>query len=613
MEPATGALVGAAALAAGAYLNAKLGISPDIQQMRHERAWGERLQSRIASLGDSCSTYHMFDIVDPGLEFLWFEDVHRLAAFLESEGVSKKDHIACFMTNSPEMIVTVLALSKLGAVAGLVNTHLRDDTLLYCMDVSTAQTVISTPDLAEFIPASMKHFSLNLSSFPNEIPAQNTAVTLLSQDNLPNPNIITPGAKATPQDVTILIYTSGTTGKPKACGVRNFLCVVTSTPHSLDVNNPQKYFPLRTYSPLPLFHGTAFFTALCYTLGTSSTLCLARKFSASRFFKDVTESRATRMIYVGELCRYLVHAAPSSYDRAHKCIVANGNGLRGEIWEKFRARYGIPEIREFYRSTEGLAKFDNIGVSAAGAGNVGFAGVVRRFLEQDNFILRIDPETEAPYRDPRTGFCVRAKLGEPGEVVGRVKNRALLTEYLNNESATEEKILFDVFEKGDCFQRMGDLMIHDHTGWVRFHDRMGDSFRWKGENVSAGEVRDHLAKLPGVLDAVVYGQKLASYDGQAGAAAITLDSNADGPFMNSLYTQLQKTGLPGYAMPRLVRITPEIETNATFKKAKGDLLKRSWNANEQGNQDKLYWLNGKSYQPLDGESWGAIEIGKAKL
>ncbi|TVY42800.1 Fatty acid transporter protein [Lachnellula occidentalis] len=599
IEPATGALVGAAALAAGAYLNAKLGISPDIQQLRHERAWGERFQSRLASLGDSCSTYHMFDRVDPGLEFLWFEGkawtygeiksyVNRLAAFLESEGVSKKDHIACFMTNSPEMIVTVLALSKLGAVAALVNTNLRDDTLLYCMDVSTARTVISTPDLAEFVPTSMRHFSLNLLSFPNTLSRQNTGVTLLSQDNLPNPNIITPGAKATPQDVTVLIYTSGTTGKPKACGVQNFLCVATSTPLSQDVNNPQKYFPLRTYSPLPLFHGTAFFTALCYTLGTSSTFCIARKFSASRFFKDVTESRATRILYVGELCRYLVHAPPSPYDRAHKCIVATGNGLRSEIWEKFRERYGIPEIREFYRSTEGLAKFDNIGFSAAGAGNIGFAGAVRRYLEQDNFLIKIDAETETPYRDPKTGFCVRA-------------------------NATEEKILFDVFKKGDCYQKMGDLMIHDHTGWVRFHDRVGDSFRWKGENVSANEVRDHLAKLPGVVDAVVYGVKLASYDGQAGAAAITLESEADGPFMARIYTQVKKTGLPGYAMPRLVRITPEIETNATFKKAKSEILKRSWNASDKDNHDKLYWLNGKKYQPLDGDSWSAIEMGKAKL
>lgn len=357
----------------------------------------------------------------------------------------------------------------------------------------------------------MKHFSLSLSSFQKIPPPQDTTITLITPDNLPDPAIITLGAKATPQELTVLIYTSGTTGKPKACAVRNHLALVTSTPLSQDVNNSSRYFPLRTYSPLPLFHGTAFFTALCYALGTSSTVCIARKFSTSRFFKDVSESGATRILYVGELCRYLVHAPPSPYDRAHNCIVASGNGLRGEIWEKFRDRYGIPEIREFYRSTEGFAKYDNIGFSAAGAGKVGFAGALRRYLETDTLILKMDPETEAPYRHPKTGFCVKAKLGEAGEVVGRVKSRALLTEYLNNESATEEKIMFDVFVNGDCYQKMGDLMIHDSTGWVRFHDRMGDTFRWKGENVSAGEVRDHLAKLSGVIDAVVYGVKLARY------------------------------------------------------------------------------------------------------
>ncbi len=222
-----------------------------------------------------------------------------------------------------------------------------------------------------------------------------------------------------------------------------------------------------------------------------------------------TECKATRILYVGELCLYLVNSPPGPYDRGHNCIVASGNGLRGEIWEKFKDRFGIPEIREFYRSTEGLAKFDNVASGAWGAGKVGFAGPLRRLLETDNIIIKVDPETEQPYRDPKTGFCVRAKIGEAGEVIGRVKSRALLTEYLNNPSATNEKLMYDVFKKGDLWQKMGDLVVHEETGWIRFHDRMGDTFRWKGENVSAGEVRDHIAQLDGVLDAVVYGVKLA--------------------------------------------------------------------------------------------------------
>lgn len=214
------------------------------------------------------------------------------------------------------------------------------------------------------------------------------------------------------------------------------------------------------------------------------------------------------MIYVGELCRYLVNGPPTPYDRAHNCIVAAGNGLRGEIWEKFKERFGIPEVREFYRSTEGLAKFDNFSHGPWGVGKVGFSGPIRRYLEDDTFIVLADPLTESPYRDPKTGFCIKAKLGQVGEVIGRVRSRALLTEYLNNSKATEEKIITDVFQKGDMFQKTGDLVIQDESGWVRFHDRMGDTFRWKGENVSAGEVREHLAKLDDVNDAVVYGVKL---------------------------------------------------------------------------------------------------------
>lgn len=132
-------------------------------------------------------------------------------------------------------------------------------------------------------------------------------------------------------------------------------------------------------------------------------------------------------------------------------------------------------------------------------------------METDTFIIKVDESTSEPYRDPVTGFCVKVPLGEPGEAIGRVKSRALLTEYLNNPKATNEKIMTDVFVKGDMWQKMGDLVVMEPDGWVRFHDRMGDTFRWKGENVSAGEVRDHLAKLDGVLDAVVYGVKLARF------------------------------------------------------------------------------------------------------
>lgn len=467
-----------------------------------------------------------------------FPVVDCFAALLHTRGIRNGDTVAVFMTNSPEMVVCIYALSKLGAVAALINTNLRgmligphsflkpkrglnivltkvDDTLQHSLSLSRARAIFSTPDLGSFIKEDLTHHSFNLSSFNDIIPisqATNQPVDLITETTIRqfSPSLIGPAERSI-LDLALLIYTSGTTGKPKACGVRNLLLMITSTPLTVDVENSSKYFPLRIYSALPLFHGTCMFGGMSYAVGTGSTFCLRRKFSASQFWKDVHDSKATSVLYIGELCRYLLTAPPSPYDRDHNCKVAYGNGLRAEIWDKFRARFGVEEIREVYRSTEGMVKFDNFDPGAWGQGCVGFVGTLRHFfLENDVFIVRYDPGTEAPWRDPKTGFCVRAKVGEEGEAIGRVRNRNALTEYVGNNDATEKKLIRDVFAKGDLFQRMGDLLVRDKDGWVRFQDRVGDTFRWKGENVSAGEVRNHICKIDNVQDAVVYGVKLKS-------------------------------------------------------------------------------------------------------
>ncbi|KAG2413601.1 hypothetical protein HFD88_002790 [Aspergillus terreus] len=622
------AMASALTAAAGAYLNAKYSISTDLSTLRNERATAARVAERVAKLGESVTIYKLLErVVDKeghgARDALWFEKktwtysqlkdiVDRFAAFLQSRGVKSGDTIGVFTTNSPEMVVTVYALSKLGAVSALINTSLRDDTFLHCLGVSKATMIISTPDLSEFVCSDIPHVALNLSSFDGVSTGPVELITVAELQQY-SPSGLS-AAKRGPGDLAALIYTSGTTGKPKACGVRNMLTIITSTPLQSDVNNPSKYFPLRTYCALPLFHGTAFFIGLCASVGSAGTLCLRRKFSASNFWKDVHESKATRVLYIGELCRYLLATPPSQYDKDHQCLVATGNGLRAEIWDKFRERFGVPEIREFYRSTEGVAKFDNHGVGSWGAGKIGFGGPIRRFLEDDNLIVKYDPETEMPYRDPVTGFCVKAKIGEEGEAIGRVRNRDFLVEYVGNNEATEGKLLRNVFQKGDLFQRTGDLVVQDADGWIKFQDRVGDTFRWKGENVSAGEVRDHICSLPAVHDAVVYGVKLNGYDGQAGAAGITLeDPSAEGEFMAKLYRELRKKGVPTYAVPRLVRLTEKVATGVTFKQAKGELTKKGWDPRVDWNGDKLYWLNDTKYEKLGEQSWSSIEAGTAKL
>ncbi|KAF5863165.1 hypothetical protein ETB97_010510 [Aspergillus alliaceus] len=626
----TMAMASALAVTAAAYLNAKLSISTDLSTIYNDRSWTKRLGQRIAELGDTTTIYKMLERVIEAdghgpAEALWFENetwtyselkdlVDRFAAVLHERNIYPGDFVGVFTTNSLEMVVTIYAISKLGAVAALLNTNLRDDTFIHCLNVSGAKLIISSPDLSEFVCSDLPHVALSLSSFDGVSSGSTEVITAVQLQKYSPLGL--PPAKRSPSDLVALIYTSGTTGKPKACAIRNMMTLVTSNPLTVDVNNPSKYFPLRTYSSLPLFHGTAFFTGLCYSVGTASTLCLRRKFSASQFWKDVHDSRATRILYIGELCRYLLSTPPSPFDQDHPCIVASGNGLRGEIWERFRQRFGVPEIREFYRSTEGVAKFDNFGVGAWGAGKCGFSGPIRRYLEDDIFIVKYDTETEMPYRDAKTGFCVKAKLGEEGEAIGRVRTRGLLTEYLHNEEATEKKLLRDVFQKGDIFQRSGDLVVQDGDGWVKFQDRVGDTFRWKGENVSAGEVRDHICRIPSVHDAVVYGVKLQGYDGQAGAAGITLEESSaavEAEFMSNLYRELKKKGVPSYALPRLVRITEKVATGVTFKQAKGDLTKKGWDPRADWKGDKLYWLNGKKYEKLDERSWTSIEGGQAKL
>ncbi|KAJ5970446.1 AMP-dependent synthetase/ligase [Penicillium vulpinum] len=622
------AVASALSVAAGAYLNAKLAISTDLRTIANDKASAKRLDQRIAELDGSPTIYKILERVveveGRGVaDALWFEQktwsysqlkdlVDRMAALLKSRDINTGDTVAVFTTNSPEMVVVLYALSKLGAVAAMINTSLRDDTFIHCLNVSKSKFIISTADLAQYTSIDLPHFTFNMGSFEGSETGETELVTSETLQQF-SPSGLS-AAKRTTKDICVLVYTSGTTGKPKACAIRNLLSMTTATPLSVDANNPAKYYPLRVYSPLPLFHGTAFFTGLCVAVGHGGTLCLGRKFSASRFWKEVHDSGATRILYIGELCRYLLATPPSPYDQDHNCIVATGNGLRGEIWEKFRTRFNIPEIREFYRSTEGIAKFDNHGVGTWGAGKIGFSGPIRRSMEDVTFIVKYDTDKEMPYRDPVTGFCVKAALGEEGEAIGRVRDRGTLIEYLGNESATEEKLLRDVFQKGDLFQRTGDLVVQDESGWVRFQDRVGDTFRWKGENVSAGEIRDHICRIEGVHDAVVYGVKLAGYDGQAGAAGITLESPAAGTeFMSNLYNELKKKGVPSYALPRLVRLTEKVATGVTFKQAKGDLAKRGWNPRQDNGGDILYWLDGTKYQKLEEQSWEHIESGKAKI
>ncbi|KAK4943652.1 hypothetical protein LTR10_016749 [Elasticomyces elasticus] len=581
----------AAGAVATLLLDYTLGVSKDVKAIREETDFLNRFTQYVQRQGDQVNLYHVLDQADPYAEALWFEgrswnysafkaEVNVLALGFQQLGVVHRDFVAVFMTNSPEMVFAVFALAKLGDVPALLNSTLREDTLLHCVRLPAAKLIVSTPDLAPFaataaasFDGTIRTYSLSLGSF--QVSSSTHAPAEVRDFPIPDrakAATVTP-ARTSPTDPGVLIYTSGTTGKPKACSIKNSRVCVTCLPNPADYSNLKKYFPLRAYSCMPLFHGTTFLAGMSYCVGNSGCFCSARRFSARNFWKDVAASRATRIVYVGELCRYLLAAPESEYDRKDHCIVAMGNGLQKDVWLAFKKRFGVPEIREFYRSTEGLAKYDNQQFGdSRGVGKVGFVGVLKRSLEKDQFLVKFDYDTEMPYRDPKTGFCVLAGFNEPGEAIARIKHIDVYPEYLGNKLANEAKTMRDVFIKGDMSQRSGDLLMQERSGWVHFVDRVGDTFRWKGDNVSAGEIRGFISELPHVQDVVVVGKQLKGYDGQAGVAAISLDSSlpdVETQFIQRLYGNLKKKGVPDYALPRLVALTNElVAVGATFKHAK---------------------------------------------
>ncbi|KAH7311855.1 putative bifunctional fatty acid transporter/acyl-CoA synthetase [Rhexocercosporidium sp. MPI-PUGE-AT-0058] len=596
--PSAATTLGAAASILGAgYLNAKLGIGYDIRELKHKIQFGKTLLARIQEFGDDASLYRMLEKAHRDAEALWFEGrtltwgdvkthVDLLAQYLAQQNVEVGASVGLYATNSPEMVIAIFAIAKIGAVSALLNTALKSDSLSHCINIAKTGIIKATSDLVSSIPSTI---------------------------GLPPP-IITTYSKRSISSPSLLIYTSGTTGHPKAVSIKNFIPIAVSTPSPLDSSSHHH----RVYCCLPLFHATALL-GLLYACGTSSTLIPVRKFSASRFSQDLHASHATRMVYVGELCRYLLAAPPSPYDKSHSCRLALGNGLQLDIWEKFKTRFNIPEVRELYRATEGLAQFNNFYGGAAAAGKVGFSGALGRYLESNTFLVRYSPSTGSLIRDPKTGFCIPCKPGEPGEAIGRVQFLDFYSEYYGDKEATNERFVRDVFKKGDLFQRSGDVLVRDQDGWVRFHERLGETFRWKGENVSAGEVKGYMSELEGVRDIVVYGSKIEGYDGQVGTAAITLDSPssnaaAESTFLTSLIPHLKARGLPDYAIPRLIRFTEKIDTGATFKYAKEELKTRPWSSGDgEKDRDRLYWLDGGVYKPLDGVAWARISSAKAKL
>jgi fatty-acyl-CoA synthase len=364
----------------------------------------------------------------------------------------------------------------------------------------------------------------------------------------------------------------------------------------------------RMFNCLPLYHSVGGVVATGATLVGGGAVEIRARFSASDFWRDVTQSRATMFQYIGELCRYLVNAPPHPDETRHSLRVACGNGLRPEVWEPFQSRFRIPRILEYYASTEGNFSLYNC------EGQPGAIGRIPPFLAArlPVALLRFDTDTAEPLRNA-AGLCEACDVNEVGEAVGLIpaadQQRGGRFEGYADPVATERKLLRNVFEPGDAWYRTGDLMRRDEKGFFYFVDRVGETYRWKGENVSTAEVLSALASVPGVLEGVVYGVQVPGTDGRAGMAALVVDDGFD----ITVFRATVAERLPVYARPVFLRLLRSLEATGTFKPKKQDLVLAGFDPATIS--DPLYVDDAlsRSYQPIDAARYSALIGGKLRL
>jgi fatty-acyl-CoA synthase len=518
-----------------------------------------------------------------------------------ANGIGVGDCVALLMENRPDYICAWLGVFKAGAQVALINTNLMGEGLAHSIAISGARHMIVGAELAD---------QIRTAPFgePPVLWAQGgRAQGLADMDAaLAGAPITPPGRKAragvTLKDRAFFIYTSGTTGMPKAANFTHMRMLFMMSgfvgallPRETD----------RIYNPLPLYHSTGGVCAVGLAFLSGGALILKRKFSVHEFWPDIHRYRATMFEYIGELCRYLLNQPESPLEKGHAVRVITGNGLRPEIWRQFQDRFAIPRIVEFYGATEGNVSMLNYD------GTVGAVGRVPEYLQWllPTRVVRFDVEKEMPVRGP-DGLCIECDPDEVGEAVGRISARAGRGfEGYSDKKASQKKVLHDVVRKGDAWFRTGDLMRRDQHGYFYFVDRIGDTYRWKGENVATGEVSEALAAVTGIREANVYGVFVPGVDGRAGMAAIVVDGDFD---IDALPAHLA-TRLPYYARPIFLRLSPAIDVTGTFKQRKVDLVKQGFDPGAIA--DPVFWLDPATgaYEPLTPQRHDDIVNGRVKL
>ncbi|KZL71931.1 AMP-binding enzyme [Colletotrichum tofieldiae] len=620
---ATAALAGG--VASTMYLDARYHLSKDIKSLRMQRTMTKAVENSAKT--GRVSPYYIFEEAvkrRPYDEAIWIRDgsvswkmaydrSNQYAQLFLSHGVKSGDFVALFMQNSPDFAFAWVGLLAIGAAPAMINYNLTGKALLGCIELSTAKLVLvdGGPDIASKYAGVQTELDLkgikviNIGEERSQIYQMDP---IRPRDELRRGIV--------PSDAMALFYTSGTTGLPKA------VVYPVAAAGGLSLQNALGYHPTngaqeRCYICMPYYHGTGGITLMSQILA-GSTVCMAPKFSVSNFWNDVRDSHATWFVYVGETLRYLLAAPPSPRDKDHTIRAVYGNGCRPDVWKRFQERFGIDTIGEFYNSTEGALGLRNLSRGDFFANAIGHHGLLLRLKYRNRIVpVEVDAETGQIKRDPKTGLAVRVPYEVGGEILTEHPGERAFAGYFNNEDATSKKFVRDIVRKGDCFYRTGDSLRRDSDGRWFFLDRLGDTYRWKGENVSTAEVSEVLGSYPGVNEAIVYGVKLPGHDGKAGAAALDIDSAQKSTFNHADFLSYTRARLPRYAVPIFIRLLHEGTATHNNKQNKAPLKNEGVDPSKVQGGDQILWIEkhgkGNTYVPFTQDDWNSLNIGRAKL
>jgi len=534
------------------------------------------------------------------------EHANRYARWALSQGFAKGDVVCLLMANRPEYMAIWLGITSVGVVVSLLNTNLTGPSLAHCIRAVSSKHVLVGVECVEALSDALPHLERSPAiwvhgeggaSYPRiDLDIERYSADSLSGDERRSTSI---------DDRALCIYTSGTTGLPKAANVSHARVMQWSHWFAgmMDVQPSD-----RMYNCLPMYHSVGGVQATGAMLVAGGAVVIRAKFSASAFWSDIVRWDCTLFQYIGELCRYLLHTVPSAQETEHRIRLACGNGLSAEVWDAFKNRFRIPRILEFYAATEGSVSLFNA------QGKTGAIGHIPSYLAHrfSPVLVVFDVETGEPARNEE-GFCFRCKANQAGEAISKVPSDASNIggrfEGYTSKEASEKKMLRNVFEPGDAWVRTGDLMRRDEKGFFYFVDRIGDTFRWKGENVATSEVSEAICAFPGVKHANVYGVAVPGTEGRVGMATLVADDELD---LNEFHRHLASR-LPPYARPMFLRIRSAVDLTGTFKYSKTDLVRQGYDP--AISQDSLYFDDPESgaFVPLDKKLYDRIQCGGIRL